>query len=63
MVGGLVMRTLVYKPNMNNLKGKVGKSVLEQIRSSKKPSLDSVKKEADECIARILANRENEKSD
>lgn len=62
MVGGVLMKTM-YKPNMNNLKGKVGKSVLQQIRTSKKPSLDSVKKEADECIARILANRKNEKSD
>ena len=43
---------------MNNLKGKLGRSVLEQILSSEIPKLDKVKKEADECVARILARRD-----
>lgn len=40
---------------MNNLKGETGRAILEQIRSARRPNLKSVKKEADECIARILA--------
>lgn len=56
------MRTIYYRPNMNNLKGKVGRAVLEEIRSAKEPDWDSVKKEADECLARILARRSNERS-
>lgn len=31
---------------------------MEQIQSAQKPSLESVKREADECIARILARRD-----
>lgn len=57
-----MMRTIYYKPNMNNLKGKVGRAVLAEIRSAKKPDWDSVKREADECMARILARRNDEKS-
>lgn len=61
MIGGLSMRTAYFKPNMNNLKGKLGRSILDEIRTAKKPNLDHVKKEADECIERILARRTNEK--
>lgn len=57
MTGGLSMRTAYRKPNMNNLKGKLGKSILAEIRATKKPDLEHVKKEADECIERILARR------
>ena len=45
---------------MNNLRGKLGSAVLEQIRSAQKPSLESVKREADECIERILARRDED---
>lgn len=44
---------------MKNLRGKLGRSVLKQIRTAQKPSLESVKREADECIARILARRDD----
>ena len=49
------------KPNMTNLKGKKGKAVLAEIRSMRATSMDDVRKEADECMKRILAKRENAK--
>ena len=49
------------KPNMTNLKGKKGKAVLKEIRNMRATPMDDVKREADECIARILARRQNAK--
>ncbi len=57
-----MVRTIYYKPNINNLNGKVGRAVLAEIRSAKKPDWDAVKKEADECMARILARRDDERT-
>ena len=54
-------KPLVYgRPNMNNLKGKKGRAVLEEIRNMKAPSYDDIKGEADECMERIKKKRKEE---
>ena len=54
-------KPIVYsRPNMNNLKGKKGRAVLEEIRNMKAPSYDDIKGEADECMERIKKKRKEE---
>lgn len=59
--GGTVQRIRYVKPNMMNLKGKKGKAILAEIRSMKATPMDDVRKDADECMKRILARRKNAK--
>ena len=52
------MRKVKYiKPSMTNLKGKKGKAILAEIRSMDAKPLDDIRREADECMKRILARR------
>ena len=61
MDGGITMRERKYiKPNMTNLKGKKGRAILAEIRSMDAKPLDNIRREADECMKRILARRKNE---
>lgn len=54
------MRTIKYvKPNMTNLKGKRGRAILDEIRNMKAKPMDDIRWDADECINRILARRNN----
>ena len=54
------MRKVKYiKPSMTNLKGKKGKAILAEIRSMDAKPLDDIRREADECMKRILARRKN----
>ena len=46
-----------YKPSLTNLKGKKGRTVLEEIRNTKAEPMDNIRDEADACIERILARR------
>mgnify|MGYP003305310819 CR=1 FL=1 len=56
------MREIRYvKPNMTNLKGKKGRAILAEIRRMKAVPLDDVRKDADECIERILVRRKMKK--
>lgn len=62
MIGGGTVQGIRYvKPNMMNLKGKKGKAILAEIRSMKATPMDDVRKDADECMKRILARRKNAK--
>ena len=62
MIGGCTVQVIRYvKPNMMNLKGKKGKAILAEIRSMKATPMDDVRKDADECMKRILARRKNAK--
>lgn len=45
------------RPNMNNLKGRHGRAILNEIRSMKTPRMDDVRQEANECMRRILEDR------
>lgn len=57
-----VQETKFWKPNMNNLKGKKGRAILTQLRNLQPASTEEMEKEADECMRRILAKRQNEKT-
>ena len=48
------------RPNMNNLRGKKGRAVLEEIRNMKAPSYDDLKREADDCMEQIIKKRQQE---
>lgn len=62
MNGGIAMRAVRYtKPNMTNLKGKRGKAILAEIRSMKARPMDDIRRDADACMKRILARRQNAK--
>ena len=47
-----------YKPSLTNLKGKKGRAILKEIRNTKAEPMDNIRDEADACIERILARRE-----
>ena len=53
------MQHRYQKPNMTNLKGKKGKAILAEIRSMKSRPIDDIRRDADACMNRILARREN----
>lgn len=53
--------TKYVKPNMTNLKGKKGKAILAEIRSMKAKPMDDIRRDADACMSRILARRQNAK--
>lgn len=62
MSRGIIMRTIRYmKPNMTNLKGKKGRAIIEEIRNAEIKSMDDIKRDADACMNRILARRNNAK--
>ena len=48
------------RPNMNNLRGKKGRAVLEEIRNMEAPSYDDLKREADDCMVQIKKKRKQE---
>ncbi len=43
-----------YRPNMANLKGPVGRSIIETIKNTPKPDCSKLRKEADDCLAAII---------
>ncbi len=49
------------KPNMANLHGRIGEQILRTLRQQTVKSDDNIRKAADECKARILADRSNGK--
>lgn len=51
-----------WKPNMNNLKGKKGRAILTQLRKMQPASTAQIEKEAEECLKRILARRQNDEA-
>ena len=46
-----------HKPNMSNLHGAVGKSIVNTIRNTPKPDHSELEREAETCKKRILARR------
>lgn len=48
------------KPNITNLKGKRGRAILAEIRNMKAKPMDDIRRDADACMERILARRNNE---
>ena len=59
--GNSVARMIQYsKPNMTNLHGKVGRSILKTIRNTPKLDRKKLQAEADAFEARILAAQKNE---
>ena len=50
-----------FKPNMANLHGRMGAQIMQSLRSQTVKNDDNIRKVADECKARILAARENQK--
>lgn len=56
------MREVRYvKACMTNLKGKKRRAVLAEIRSMRARPMDDLRKEADECMERILLKRKEQK--
>jgi len=54
----MIMREYVFsKPNMSNLKGKLGRSILATIRNTPKPDLSELEKQTRTVENRILAAR------
>lgn len=45
------------KPNMANLHGRIGEQILRTLRQQTVKSDNNIKKAAEECKARILADR------
>lgn len=48
---------IFVRPNMNNLRGKRGRAVLNEIRSMKPVPTDDIKRKADECMNKIFEKR------
>ena len=48
------------RPNMNNLRGKKGRAVLEEIRNMPAPSYDDIRREAEACMEQIKKKRQEE---
>lgn len=56
---GIILRTKSYsKPNMANLHGKMGERILKSLRQQTVETDDNIRKAAEECKARLLAERE-----
>lgn len=47
------------KPNITNLKGRRGRAILAEIRNMKAKPMDDIRRDADACMDRILARRNN----
>ena len=66
MIGGIMKREVHYiKPNMNNLRGRRGRRIFDLICNTPpvpEEERQRLKREADECMERILARRRNEQS-
>ena len=43
-----------YKPNMSNLRGFIGRSIIKTIMNTPKPDRTKLRKEADACLDAIL---------
>ena len=48
-----------YKPNITNLKGKRGKLVIQEIRSTPRPDFTEANKKVANLMAQIQAARDN----
>ena len=51
----------LVKPNMNNLRGKMGRSIIKTILETPKLDREKLKRLADKERARILASMEDDK--
>ncbi len=57
-MGGKMTGSKAYiKPNMANLHGRIGEQILRTLRQQTVKSDNNIKKAAEECKARILADR------
>ena len=55
------MANVTYsKPNMANLRGPIGRSIIETIKNTPKPDRSKLREEADACLAAILKEEKNE---
>lgn len=64
MSGGIIMKNkqIIYsKPNMANLHGAVGKSIMKTLREMPEPSMKNLYADANACKKRILARKTNDK--
>lgn len=60
MNGGVIMAEIRYvKPNMTNLRGRLGKSILHTLKNAPAPDLTEQKKAVREMNSRIKAAKEN----
>jgi len=53
-------KTTYSKPNMANLKGPIGRSIIETIKNTSKPDRTKLRREADACLAAILGKKSDE---
>lgn len=59
-MGGSILKTKSYsKPNMANLHGRIGEQILRSLRQQTVKSDDNIRKVAEDCKARLLANRKS----
>lgn len=47
-----------YKPNMANLRGRMGRSIYETIMNTPKPDLTELERKANEVERRVIAERQ-----
>ena len=59
MRGKSINEKAYSKPNMANLHGKIGAQILKTLRQQTVKSDDNIRKVANDCKARILADRSN----
>jgi hypothetical protein len=61
MIGGYTMRTITYtKPNIANLKGKIGESIIETIRNTPAPDRSDLEADVKELEKKIMAEGKND---
>ena len=48
------------KPNMANLRGPIGRSIIETIKNAPRPDRTRLREEADVCLAAILKSESEE---
>lgn len=63
MIGGMIMNMnnmTFVKPNVGNLKGKVGKSIIETLRNAQRPDRTDLEADVKRLKEEIMANRKNE---
>lgn len=60
MTGGAIMRTTeISKPNMANLRGKLGREIIQTIRNTPAPRYEAIDRELKKKMETILAARNN----
>ncbi len=49
------------KPNIGNLRGRIGKSILQTVRNTPRPDRSELERDVQEAIEKIMAARANER--